>query len=244
MSILFLHGGGDEPQVREQTFGRFVSAATAVSPCHLALLVAAESESVARESFAAYRNIFTSLSHPPQKVSPLFVTPSMPLQAQQLEVLAPTAVFVCGGMTPLYHQALCINTSWLSYLHQHDLPYGGTSAGTAVASQNAILGGWRTHGRAILFQGASEGLDLLTVKPGLGLVSFATDVHASQLGTLTRLIHAVEQGLADEGWGIDENTALFLENGQLSVCGIGQAYHVWRNDGGVQLTIHAEGIVK
>ena len=34
--MIFLHGGGDHPESREATFGRFVSAATAVSGCRIA----------------------------------------------------------------------------------------------------------------------------------------------------------------------------------------------------------------
>lgn len=36
----------------------------------------------------------------------------------------------------------------------------------------------------MLFEGASEGLDVLSVRPGLGVVEGAVDVHASQWGTL------------------------------------------------------------
>ncbi len=58
-----------------------------------------------------------------------------------------------------------------------------TSAGAAVAARQAIVGGWQAQRgdvvRPMLFRGASEGLDLITVQHGLNLVPFAVDVHAS-----------------------------------------------------------------
>jgi cyanophycinase len=165
-----------------------------------------------------------------------------------LAYTAPSGVFVCGGMTPSYQQAVCTDPAWLRYLHEANMPYGGTSAGAAIAAQNAIVGGWQTtrqgQQREILFVGASEGIDPLTVKQGLGLVPFAVDVHASQMGTLTRLIHAVELGLVDEGWAIDENTLLAVDTEQMQVYGQGHCYHVWKQSGNaVQLSIHVAGAV-
>ena len=77
------------------------------------------------------------------------------------------------------------------------------------------------------------------VRPGLGLVPFTVDVHASQMGTLTRLIHAVELGLIPEGWAIDENTMLVVDGRTHQIYGAGHGYHVQRSpDGGVSVTIH------
>jgi cyanophycinase len=91
----------------------------------------------------------------------------------------------------------------------------------------------------MLFQGASEGLDPITVRDGLGLVPFAIDVHASQMGTLTRLLHAVELGFVTEGWAIDENTLLQIGEGEISIYGQGHAYRVWRDSNqSVCVTIH------
>ena len=105
------------------------------------------------------------------------------------------------------------------------------------------MGGWQVtrsgETRAILFQGASEGLDLLTVRDGLGLVPFAVEIHASQMGTLMRLLHAVELGLVPEGWAIDENTLLQIDSNAMHVFGQGHAYRVWRDpDQSVRVTIH------
>jgi cyanophycinase len=73
---------------------------------------------------------------------------------------------------------------------------------------------------------------------GLGLVPFAIEVHTSQMGTLTRLIHAVDLGLVPEGWAIDENTVLQVDDQQFSIYGQGHVYRVWReNNAWVQVTI-------
>lgn len=89
------------------------------------------------------------------------------------------------------------------------------------------MGGWQAtrngETRAILFQGASEGLDPLTARDGLGLVPFAIEIHASQMGTLTRLLHAVELSLGPEGWAIDENTLLQVDANVMRVYGQGHA---------------------
>jgi cyanophycinase len=241
--MIFLHGGGDSPDTRIDTFGRFAQAAMVNAACDLALVVAEAGESQARDSFEEYREIFSSLPIPALHLHPVFVSAVQPLRRAQLERIQPTGVFVCGGSTPLYHQALCVDTAWMQYLATAGIPYGGTSAGSAIAARRAIVGGWQaTRGgatRAMLFQGASEGLDPITVRDGLGLVPFAIDVHASQMGTLTRLIHAVELGLVMEGWAIDENTLLQVEAGGVSIYGQGHAYHVWRGtDQPVQVAIH------
>ena len=96
-------------------------------------------------------------------------------------------------------------TAWLP----RDLPYAGYSAGAALAADRAIVGGHRRDdGRPVCAEEAGEDLERLAVRAGLGLVPFAVDVHATQWGTLTRLVHAVDAGLAAEGWAIDEGTVL------------------------------------
>ena len=147
-------------------------------------------------------------------------------------------------MTPLYHAALCRDTAWVDYVHQQGIPYGGTSAGAAIAAQRAVLGGWlASHNqrvRPILFKGASEGLEPITVRSGLGFVPFAIDVHASQMGTLTRLIHAVSLELVSEGWAVDEDTLIVVHEDNTHLFGQGQAYHVWQNSSGeIVVDIHS-----
>lgn len=248
--MIFLHGGGDNPTYRTETFGRFGQAAASSTSAHLALIVAEPTGELAQESYAAYRAIFTALPNAPNQITPVFVSPEQPLTHQQLAMIQPSGVFVCGGRTPFYHQSICHDPTWVQYLQAARIPYGGTSAGAAIAANTAILGGWQAarHGdsREILFRGASEGVDPLMVCPGLALVPFAVEVHASQMGTLTRLVHAVEMGLAAAGWAIDENTLLQVDGNKLAVYGSGHVYRVWRdNDLAVRITIQtANGLGK
>jgi cyanophycinase len=234
MSSIYLHGGGDHPDSREAIWGRFVSVVTASSPGRLALVVVEATEAAAQESFQDYRAFFAPLLAPPAEIVPLFVSPANPLKSTHLTILQPTGLFVCGGVTPFYHQAVCADKAWLVELRARNIPYGGTSAGAAVAARQAILGGWRLErkgeARQILFQGAGEGLEALTVKEGLGLVPFSVEVHASQWGTLTRLLHTVDTDLVAEGWALDENTLLEVQADSLAIYGQGHAYHVQRQD--------------
>ena len=118
-----------------------------------------------------------------------------------------------------------------------DLPFAGFSAGAAVAAARAIVGGWRLGDREVCAEEAGEDLDELAVRDGLGLVPFAVDVHATQWGTLTRLVHAVGAGLVDEGWAIDEGTVLVVDDGAVRVEGLGSAYRVAPRDGAVVVSV-------
>jgi cyanophycinase-like exopeptidase len=59
------------------------------------------------------------------------------------------------------------------------------------------------------------------------------------MGTLTRLIHAVELGMVKEGWAIDENTTLVAGEGEMQVFGEGHAYWVRKNEGeGIGVSVY------
>jgi cyanophycinase len=144
-------------------------------------------------------------------------------------------VFVAGGWTPGYHEALvAAGTGWLP----PDAVFAGFSAGAAIAGRWAIVGGWRLGERQVCAEEAGEDLEELTVHPGLGLVPFAVDVHATQWGTLTRLTHAVRAGLAPEGWAIDEGTVLACDGDRVhGVHGLGSAYRVGGGEGALRLEV-------
>jgi len=158
------------------------------------------------------------------------VSPERPPAREQ--VAGAAGVYVAGGRTPGYADVLVApGAGWLP----RDMPYAGYSAGAAIAAAQAIVGGHRREdGRAVCAEEAGEDLDPLAVRPGLALVPFAVDVHATQWGTLTRLVHAVDAGLVAEGWAIDEGTVLVVERdgAQPHVEGLGSAYRVTRGDDG------------
>jgi cyanophycinase len=121
----------------------------------------------------------------------------------------------------------------------------GFSAGAAIAAADALVGGWRIATPAgevaVCDEGAGEDLELVSVRPGLGLVPFAVDVHASQWGTVTRLLHAVACGAVAEGWAIDEDTLVTVAGDTLTVTGRGTAYRIRRGVGDAQVELLAAG---
>ena len=152
-----------------------------------------------------------------------------------VDVAGAGGVFVAGGWTPGYQEALVgAGTDWLP----RDAVFGGFSAGAAIAGEWAIVGGWRLGTREVCAEEAGEDLEQLTVRPGLGLVPFAIDVHATQWGTLTRLIHAVRAGLAPEGWAVDEGTVLVYDGDRVARSeGLGSAYRVSGGEGDLRLEV-------
>jgi cyanophycinase len=138
------------------------------------------------------------------------------------------ALLVCGGLTPAYAAGLAPVAAtlrdWLA-----DRPYCGFSAGAAIASTRAVVGGWREDEVEVCPEDASEDLDQVSVVAGLGLVDQTVDVHCAQWGTLPRLIAAL--GRSGTGVGIDENTALHLVDGTRTVTGLGSVREVTVADG-------------
>jgi cyanophycinase-like exopeptidase len=105
-------------------------------------------------------------------------------------------VYVAGGLTPGYRQALVAGgTGWLAGARDAGLVFAGFSAGAAIASAHALVGGAHVNYRGrtidVCHGDCAEELDTLTVLPGLGLVPFTVEVHAAQWGTLYRLVHAL-----------------------------------------------------
>ncbi len=248
MLPVFLIGGGWQADSFPLTYGPFQKAATRAGRCRIAIVVADEPDVDSHQRFLQTRGAFESLGLAPDAAVALMVSAAAPLTQAALVQAAPTGIFVCGGLTPAYYAALCSDQSWCAYLQSQQLPYAGFSAGAMIAASQAIVGGWQRaiNDRviAIADQQASEDLDLLDIRPGLGLVPFAVDVHASQAGTLTRLLHSVDQGSADVGWAIDEDTMLSITDGELCVHGQGNAYRAQRHQGHLAVDIFQAGIVR
>ena len=141
-------------------------------------------------------------------------------------------VFVAGGLTPAYQEALA------AWTLPDGLHYCGFSAGAAVAANRAIVGGWTRAGRPVLDEDFGEELGEIEVRDGLGLVDFAVDVHAAQWGTLTRLTAAVDAGLVDEGYAIDEGTVLICDDdGGPRIDGLGHAWRVRTHAGNTIVSV-------
>ena len=246
MSKIFLIGGGWRAEIFTQTYGRFLRAAARNSVKRIALVVAEEPDADSHAQFLRFFEAFKTVGLDSSEAFEVIVSAEKFLTKEILAEIKPTGVFVCGGLTPAYADALCRDKKWLEYLSENEIPYGGFSAGAAVASANAIIGGWRREIKnktvQIADENAGEDLDLLSVRRGLGLVNFTVDVHATEWGTLSRLVHAIDAGLAEEGWAIDENTMLEISENKVEIFGAGNAYQIKRQNGEIMIKIHQSAV--
>lgn len=246
MIPVFLIGGGWQIKGFRRTYGRFVEATRAAVGETILLVIADEADGRLADQRDRHQTIFEALGIPASQLVFEVVSATTSLTRESVARHRPRGLFVCGGLTPLYHRALTEDLSWLQYLIEQGLPYGGLSAGAMIAPEQAILGGWQVErdGQriAILNEQAAEDLDRLELQTGLGLVPFAVDVHASQWGTLTRPIHAVSLGLVREGWAIDEDTMIEVRDELVQVHGLGHAYQILSSNAGqVQVIPHRAG---
>jgi cyanophycinase len=145
------------------------------------------------------------------------------------------AVLVGGGATPVYLQALLPLAPRIRELVDAGTPYAGFSAGAAIASERALVGGWLVDGVPVADQDVAHGLGELGLEQGLALTPTTLDVHAAQWGTLARLVAAVESGAIERGAAIDEGTALILTGDEHVVSGEGNVWWVERVDGGARV---------
>ncbi|OQR61858.1 hypothetical protein B6E66_23000 [Streptomyces maremycinicus] len=238
---MFLIGGGWEETVADVVHGPFLRAARASSqasgsgsgtaPRILCVIV---DEGDGAEQFARYDAAL-------RKAGDCTPVPWRVPVGERFELGAVTrdvaGVFVCGGLTPAYQEALAEASGALSsLLRERGLPYAGFSAGAALAGRDALVGGWLMDGIAVCPPDTAEDLEELEVRPGLGLVPFAVDNHAAQWGTLGRLAAVVAEGRLAHGVAIDENTLVEVggegDDGRARVAGRGRAHSVRPAPGG------------
>jgi cyanophycinase len=99
----------------------------------------------------------------------------------------------------------------------------GTSAGAAIMPDKMIVeGDSQTNPR----------IEIVEMGPGLGfLPGVVIDQHFSERGRLGRLISALVQEPVVLGFGIDENTAIVVSDGQVEVIGEGSVTIVDESEG-------------
>lgn len=236
MSIHLVGGGRDDAQcaaVLTPFVDEARDAAAGASPVIAVLLVLEPDDD---ESVDRYRRVLVAAG---ADDADLRIEPIV-----EGETFAPAAVggahgvFVGGGLTPAYHDAVIGIAPEIRALVDGGAPYAGFSAGAAVAASRAIVGGYRHDGVEIAPEDAGEELDDLEVRDGLGLVPGSVDVHASQWGTLSRLVAAVDARLTPEGVAVDEHTAFVRhDDGRTRVRGSGRVSKVTPSASGVTVTI-------
>jgi len=126
-----------------------------------------------------------------------------------------SALFFTGG-DQLHITSLIGGTELQKAIHEiyeKGIIIGGTSAGAAMMSNSMILQG---DGEEAPKLGAVE------MGPGMDLiVGCMIDTHFSQRGRHGRLLTAVAHYPQDMGIGLDENTAMIVDKGEMRVMGTG-----------------------
>ncbi|MDX6227608.1 MAG: cyanophycinase [Frankiales bacterium] len=225
-SIHLIGGGWDEPEV----YRPFLDAA-GLRP-QIACVVLDQGDG--QVQFSRWATVLRELA--PCLPVPVLVPVGAKLSTHQLGDV--DGLLVCGGLTPAYASSLAPMAShlqdWLA-----DRPYCGFSAGAAIAATRALVGGWREGEVEVCPEDAGEDLDQVAVVDGLGLVDLMVDVHCAQWGTLPRLIAAL--GPSGRGVGLDENTALQVVAGEITVTGLGAAHQVVVADGEARVRTYRAG---
>jgi cyanophycinase len=235
MADVYLLGGGRDAAAVPATYGRFVRAAGRAPTVACVVLDGPGHRQYQGRFAAALRRAGAA------DVVAVVVGPQRPLHLDDLD--GADGVFVAGGLTPTYVAALAgVRPTLGPWLHSNGVPYAGFSAGAVVASHRAIAGGWRLAlgGRRVTVcpEEVSQGLAEVTVVAGLGLVDVTVEAHATAWGTVSRLVAAVGAGCVGEGWAIDEDTMLAVEDDSVSVHGAGRVYHVTSTATGVHVRTH------
>jgi cyanophycinase len=215
MTTVLIGGGWDASAA---VYGPFLEAAVA-DPV-VACVVVDEGEGVAQ--FERWRSALVGVAA--CRPVPVLVPVGSAFDVGSLS--GADALLVCGGLTPAYAAAVAASSEAVRAWLDGGRPYAGFSAGAAVAAGRSLVGGYRLDSRDVCPSDAGEDLTEVTVVDGLGLVSFAVDVHSAQWGTLGRLCAAVSAGLVPVGVGIDENTAVVVSGTSASVVGTGAAHVV------------------
>jgi cyanophycinase len=103
-------------------------------------------------------------------------------------------------------------------IHERGGVIAGTSAGASVMSETMLVAGPSSE---------SHRIGDLNMAPGLGLIRDAIiDQHFAERGRIGRLLGAVAHNPRILGVGIDENTAIVLEDDRFAVIGAGAVYVV------------------
>ncbi|WP_369225009.1 hypothetical protein AB5J52_29735 [Streptomyces sp. R39] len=228
---VFLIGGGwDAPEV----YGPFLRAVGEGRRIGCVIVDEGDGE----KQFARYAEALRSAGAGAGVPVPLLVPLGGRFEPDDLLKNAPSAdgvggLLVCGGLTPAYQDAFAADAERLTgLLAERGIPYAGFSAGAVLAARRAVVGGWLTDGVPVCPPDTAEDLEEVEVRPGLGLVPFAVDVHAAQWGTLGRLVAAVARGSVRYGVAIDENTVLEVADGRGRVGGRGRVHVVRPADDG------------
>jgi cyanophycinase len=185
---------------------------------HGKLVIVTAATEVADELWTTYKSIFAKLNV--KNIDHLYV--DQPDDAHKLEKLAlfsdATAVFFTGGdqlkITSKLGGSAIIDAVYDIYNRGGLI--AGTSAGASVMGKVMLVGGENME---------SHKIGNWMMAPGLGFLNDVIfDQHFAQRGRIGRLLGAVALNPGILGIGIDEDTAILVQNSQFKVIGKNAVY--------------------
>lgn len=184
------------------------------------ILVSTLASSVAHESWKDYEKVFRELGA--KTVRHLDIPDRIAaLDPSHLDLLQKTdLIFFTGGdqleiTTKLGGTDLCER---IQSRFREGMAIAGTSAGASVMSETMLIGADSGDGKSSLAYGMA---------PGLGFLRHVViDQHFAQRGRIGRLLSAVARNPRMLGIGIDENTAVVVNDTSLEVIGENSVYVV------------------
>jgi len=209
---LMIIGGAEDKEGECKILREFVRHAGGVNARIVVMTVAAE---LAREVGENYIRVFKRLGVEDVRIVDT-VTREDASSSTYLEAISKaTGVFFTGGDQARITSILKDTEldAAIHKRHQEGIVVGGTSAGAAMMPDMMIVeGDSETNPR----------VEVVQMGPGMGfLPGVVIDQHFLQRGRLGRLLSALAQQPAVLGFGIDENTAVLVQDDKLEVVGEG-----------------------
>ncbi|HEY4590325.1 MAG TPA: cyanophycinase [Thermoanaerobaculia bacterium] len=208
--------GGGERKDAEGTILQEVAGRAGTGKLVVATIATAEPE----ETWKEYRQIFKKLGV--KKVEWLDIrVREEGFKEEVLRILdGATVIFFTGGdqlkITSQLGDSLVYRR--IEEIYEQGGTIAGTSAGASVMSETMLISGDGDE---------SHKVDaILGMAPGLGFIrNVVIDQHFAQRGRLGRLLGAITQNPRTLGIGLDENTAIVLDDNEwLEVVGAGAVY--------------------
>jgi len=211
---LVLIGGGED---REGNMVILREVADRARGGHLAVITAATTEPA--EMWAMYKRVFATLGVKHVVHVPVHTRDDAYDPAKIRLLVDAKVVFFTGGdqvriTSNLGGSSMC---EAIRRGFEAGATLAGTSAGTSCMSETMLVRGSADESHKV--GGA------LLMAPGLGFIpNVIVDQHFAERGRIGRLLGAVAQNPRILGVGIDENTAILVNDGRFRVIGAGAVY--------------------
>lgn len=207
---LVIIGGGEDKEGERIILKEFVRLAGKSKARIVVMTVATdEPESLGSE----YRKVFKRLGVEDVQVVDVSARKDVHEEKALKIIEHATGIFFTGG-DQIHITSLLGGTAMQELIrrrYEEGAVLGGTSAGAAMMSNSMIIRGDSNCNPRFGGMEIGPGMDFLP--------DTMIDTHFSQRGRIGRLLTAIAHYPQDIGFGIDENTALIVSDGQLEVLG-------------------------